>query len=55
MMTDYAILTDRLIEWKSRLDTISAAQAEFEKWLFIQASGTLFGGKTGDLIVIREG
>jgi hypothetical protein len=55
MMTECFILADKLDEWKSGLDTIRPAQAEFEKWLFLQASGPLLGGKTGELIVVREG
>jgi hypothetical protein len=55
MMTSNTILTDKLNEWKSSLRTICTAQAEYEKWLFIQASSILFGGKTGELITVREG
>jgi hypothetical protein len=40
--------------WKENLNTISSVQAEYEKWLFIQVSGVLFGGKTGELLVLRE-
>jgi hypothetical protein len=54
-MNEHNISTDKLNEWKSKLNTICPTKAEYEKWLFIQTSRTLFGGKTGELITIQEG
>ncbi len=41
-------------EWKSRLDKVSAEQERIESWLFVQAAGVLFVGKTGELVILKK-
>jgi hypothetical protein len=41
-------------EWRTRLDKASAGQEKVESWLFVQAAGVLFVGKTGELIILKK-
>jgi hypothetical protein len=36
--------------WKTRLAQLTRNEADFEKWLFVQISGVLLGGKSGELL-----
>jgi len=40
--------------WKERVSQLPAAEAEFERWLFVKISGVLFGKKGGELLVLRQ-
>ena len=41
-------------KWKSKLESVDISQESFERWLFVQVSGVLFGGKTGELLIIKK-
>lgn len=41
--------------WKTKVQRMPATRASFEKWLFVHISGVLFGKKTGELLVLKEG
>lgn len=43
------------LKWKNKLGSVDNLQEFFERWLFVQVSGVLFGGKTGELLIIRKG
>jgi len=45
---------EKLADWKVRLKTIDAGQADFEKWLFEQISRVLFGDKSGELLKLDK-
>ncbi|MZP28583.1 DUF3793 family protein [Heliobacterium undosum] len=40
----------RFDDWKKSLDNKTAAQARFERWLFLYLSKVLFSGKPGELL-----
>ena len=40
--------------WKQSLEQLPADLAGFEKWLFLASSKVLFGGKPGELLLLRE-
>ena len=42
------------LDWKNKLGSVDSPQESFERWLFIQASGVLFGGKTGELLIVKK-
>ncbi len=41
-------------KWKNKLGSVDAAQNSFERWLFIQVSGVIFGGKSGELLILKK-
>jgi hypothetical protein len=41
--------------WKASIPLLPRAEAEFEKWLFVNISGVLFGQKVGELLMLRSG
>lgn len=42
------------LEWKNKLGSVDASQETFERWLFVQVSGVLFGGKAGELLIVKQ-
>ncbi|ACF45634.1 MAG: DUF3793 family protein [Prosthecochloris sp.] len=55
MKSPYFDISQPLMEkWKSQLDQLSADKQRLESWLFVQASGVLFVGKTGELIILKK-
>jgi len=39
--------------WKAQLHLLPPTEAAFEKWLFLNAAGVLFGEKAGELVILR--
>jgi hypothetical protein len=44
----------QIVSWKKSLDSLPAEKVCFEKYLFTAASKVLFGGKPGELLLLRE-
>lgn len=42
------------LKWKNKLGSVDVSQDSFERWLFIQASGVIFGGKSGELLILKK-
>ena len=42
------------LNWKNKLGSVDVSQDSFEKWLFLQVSGVIFGGKTGELLILKK-
>ncbi|MBF0587259.1 DUF3793 family protein [Prosthecochloris sp. N3] len=51
----YKASLDLFDDWRSRLERLSAVQSRFESWLFVQVAGVLFGGKSGELVIVKKG
>ncbi|MCG8353802.1 MAG: DUF3793 family protein [Chloroflexales bacterium] len=45
-------MPNHLIHWKTQVDQLPTAVAEFEKWLFVSVASVLFGGKAGELLTL---
>ncbi len=41
-------------EWKNKLDSSDMSQSSFERWLFLQVSGVILGGKSGELLILKK-
>lgn len=41
-------------QWKNKLGSTDGMQDSFERWLFIQVSGVIFGGKSGELLILKK-
>ncbi|ASQ91000.1 hypothetical protein CHL67_08785 [Prosthecochloris sp. GSB1] len=41
-------------EWKKKLVAEDCSGNAFERWLFVQAAGVLYGGKTGELLIVKK-
>ncbi len=42
------------LEWRKNLVMAEDSREAFERWLFIQGAGVLFGGKTGELLIMKK-
>ncbi len=42
------------LKWKNKLGSTDVSQDSFERWLFVQVSGVIFGGKTGELLILKK-
>ncbi len=42
------------LKWRNKLGSVAIPQDSFERWLFVQVSGVIFGGKTGELIILKK-
>lgn len=42
------------LQWKSKLRFADISQDSFERWLFVQVSGVILGGKTGELLILKN-
>ncbi len=42
------------LKWKNKLGSADVSQDSFERWLFIQTSGVIFGGKSGELLILKK-
>lgn len=41
-------------KWKHKLGSADVSQDSFERWLFIQVSGVILGGKSGELLILKK-
>ncbi len=41
-------------EWKNKLNSSDMPQSSFERWLFLQVSGVILGGKSGELLILKK-
>ena len=41
-------------EWKKKLVALDCSNSALERWLFVQTAGVLFGGKTGELLIVKK-
>lgn len=44
----------QIVSWKKSLDSLPAERVCFEKYLFTASAKVLFGGKPGELLLLRE-
>jgi hypothetical protein len=45
-------MNPRFQSWKIKIEQRSHTMAAFEKWLFVQTAGVLFGNKPGELLML---
>jgi hypothetical protein len=48
-------MSPRFAAWKSHLLANPGGEADFQRWLFVRSAGVLFGGKGGELVVLKAG
>jgi hypothetical protein len=48
-------MSPRFESWKTQIDSLPENVAAFERWLFVQIASVLFGGKAGELLILRSG